>query len=170
MTLRTVIRAALNAKLTGSADFATPEFQLPFDADIELTNGIGNDQADVMWSDQRTLSASADEDIDLSGALETALGGSAVFAKVKALLVRASADNANDVVIGPASSGDGWDGPFGGTNPTVSIPPGGAALFVAPKTGWTVSGSAPKRDLLNVANGGAGSSVTYDIKIVGTSA
>jgi hypothetical protein len=167
MALKATIRAAIAAELIGSADLGENEFSLPFAADIPLLNGTGANQADRIFADKRTLAASASEDLDLSGVLTDPLGAVLTFGKVKAILVRADKANTNDVILGGASTNP-FVGPFGGATHTVSVPPGGAALFVAPGAGWLVA--AGSGDLLKIANSGAGTGVTYDIVIIGTSA
>mgnify|MGYP000488088098 CR=1 FL=1 len=62
----------------------------------------------------------------------------------------------------------GFVGPFGSATHTVALPPGGNLILTAPASGWTVT--AGTGDLLRVANSGAGTSVTFDIIIIGTSA
>lgn len=167
MTLKATIRAAVAAELTGPADLGENAFSLPFAGDIPLLNGTGANQADRIFADKRTLAPSASEDLDLAGVLADPLGAVLTFVKVKAILLRADKANPNDVVVGGASANQ-FVGPFGGATHTVSVPPGGAALFAAPAAGWgVIAGSG---DLLKIANGGGGASVTYDIVIVGTSA
>lgn len=167
MSLVTTIRAGISARLRESADFAEAAFDLPFPGEIVLKSGTAAGKADVLFSDQRTLGPSANEDLDLSGALTNAAGGSAVFAKVKAIYVKAAGGDANDVAVKPAAI-NGFLGPFADVSDKLVIPPGGMALLAAPVDGWAVT--AGSGDLLNIANSGAGTSVTYDIVIVGTSA
>ncbi len=132
-----------------------------------LTSGTGADQADLMFADTRTLAASATENLDLAGSLTDAFGATLAFAKIKAIIVQAAAANTNDVVVGGAAS-NAFTGPLGGTDPTVAARPGGAIVLFAPATGWTVT--AGTGDILKVANSSSGTSVTYSIVIIGTSA
>lgn len=132
-----------------------------------LTSGTGANQADLMFSDKRTLSASASENLDLAGGLADAFGATLTFATVKAIMIKAAAGNTNDVVVGGAAS-NAFVGPFGGTTPTVAVKPGGFLLLFAPATGWTVTASTG--DILKVANSSSGSAVTYDVVLLGTSA
>ncbi len=167
MALRATIRAAIAAELVGAVDLGENEFSLPFASDIPLLSGTGANQADRIFADRRTLAASASEDLDLAGVLTDPFGAALIFAKVKAILLRADKANVNDVVVGGASSNQ-FVGPFGGATHTVAVPPGGAALFVAPGAGWPVT--ADSADLLKVGNGAGGTDVTYDVVLVGTSA
>lgn len=163
------VYAAIHVRTSGSPDlgassYAREDVELLAD---QLVTGTGDGQADTVFTDTRTLSASASEELDLSGSLEDPLGGSAVFAEVVAVEVRASADNTNDVVVGGASS-NAWVGPFGAADNTFAVPPGGVLVFNHPGAGWAVT--AGTGDLLQVENGGSGTAVTYDIVVVGRSA
>lgn len=167
MTLTTTIRAGVSARLIGSSDFSNPRFDLPFPGEITLADGTAASKADVIFSDQRTISASSNEDLDLSGSLTDAIGGSAVFAKVKCIYIKAADANTNDVQVKPAAS-NGFTGPFADASDRIDIAPGGSLLISAPVSGWAVT--AGTGDLLNVANSSSGTGVTYDIVVVGTSA
>jgi hypothetical protein len=137
--------------------------------DLNLASGVGVGQADLLWSDERTLAASANENLDLSGALADALSGSAVFARVKGLYIAAAAANTNNVVVGAAAS-NAWSTLFNSTG-TLTLPPGAWVLLgagAADPIGWAVT--AGTGDLLRVANSGAGTPVTYDIVVIGASA
>lgn len=136
---------------------------------VDLINGTGAGAADVLWSDTGTLAASANTDIDLAGALTNAIGGTSVFARVKAIVIAAAAGNTNNVVVGAAAT-NAWATMLNSTG-TVQLRPGGfmlASCSAADATGWAVT--AGTGDLLRLANSGAGTSVTYDIAIVGCSA
>ena len=133
----------------------------------ELGTGTAASKADKIFLDARTLAASANEDPDLAGALTDPFGVAVVFAKVKAILIRAAAGNTNSVVVKPAAA-TGFLGPFGAATHTITIPPGGAMLLAAPVGGWAVA--AGSADLINIANSGAGTGVTYTITVLGTSA
>lgn len=168
MSLLARVYAQIQARLSGTADFGTPSFAMePATLLHEFASGIAAYQADELFADQRTLAASTSENLDLTGTLTDPLGGAVTFAKVKAILIRAAAANTNAVVVGAAAS-NAFVGPFGANTHTLAIPPGGSLLLAAPKDGWAVT--AGTGDLLKVANGGAGTPVTYDVIIVGTSA
>ena len=166
MALETKVMARVRAVLTGSGDHGTPSVPLELLQSVLLEAGTGSGQADKVFSDQRTLNASASEDLDLAGVLTDLLGSTVTFAKVKFIFIKASTGNTNNVVVGNASS-NGFVGPFGGATHTKAIAPGGFEMWFNP-TGWTVT--AGTGDILKIANSGGGTSVTYDIVIVGTSA
>lgn len=166
MSLKTRIQAGIAAVLTGAADVGRNQLDIDFPSEIALANGTTTGKADRIFSDQRTLAASAAENLDLAGSLTNALGEAVVFAKIKAIYVRAADGNTNNVVVGNVANG--FVGPFGAATESVAIPPGGAFLAAAPKAGWPVT--ANTADLIKIANSGAGSAVIFDLVIVGTSA
>jgi hypothetical protein len=167
VSLVTVITSKIDANYQSGLDLVTVGAPLVKQDVYPLANGTGASQADRMFSDTRTLGASANEDLDLAGSLVDAFGAVLTFVKVKALKIKASAANTNNVVVKPAAA-TGWLGPFNLAASSIAIPPGGEFMVLAPVNGWAVGAGAT--DLLNVANSAAGTSVTYDIVIVGTSA
>lgn len=164
MSLATKIKARLTATLTGTADHGVPQAALDLDASFDMATGSGSGQANQVFSDQRTLAASATETLDLSGVLTNALGAAIAFTAVKAIFIRAAAANTNNVVVGAAAA-DQFVAGFGDTDQTWSIPPGGFILVSAPAAGWAVAGGST--DKLKIANSGGTTGVTYDIIVVG---
>lgn len=167
MPLNCKLRGAISYKITGAPDLGSAAAEFAGFKDKELGSGIGDNQADRLFSDRRTLAASANEDLDLSGVLLDPIGGAGAFSKVKAISIFAADSNINSVVVG-GQAVNGFLGPFGALAHTIAIPPGGALMISAPKAGWPVTPATA--DLLRIANGGAGTSVTYDVVICGTSA
>lgn len=151
-----------------SSDLTVPTAPLSFAQSFHLDNGTGANAADKLYLDTNTLAASANVDVDLAGSLSDALGASLSFARVKALFLRARDTNVNNVIIGGAATNQ-FVGPFGAATHTFAVKPGGFLGWIAPDaTGWPVT--AATADLLRIANSGAGSSVTYDVVIIGASA
>lgn len=168
MALTTNINVGVNALLTGSLDLGSLTAPQSKSFTASWVSGVLAGQADMVWSDNRTLTASSTEDLDLAGVLVGAFGTALTFARVKAILVTADAANTNNVVVGGASATQ-FVGPFGAATHTVSVQPGGMFMVAAPgATAWPVAQGST--DLLKVANSGAGTSVTYSIFIVGASA
>jgi hypothetical protein len=168
MPLTTKLLVDLDADYTSALDLSTTENRLRYVKQFALATGTAAGQADKVWSDTRTLTASASEDLDLTGTLVDAFGATITMARVKGLIVFAAAANTNNVVVGGASS-NGWTGPFGAATHTLAVRPGGLlTLFATDATAYGVT--AGTGDLLHVANSGAGSSVTYDVVVIGASA
>lgn len=168
-TLNTKILVQLGASLSSALDLASATSDLDKSRQLNWSSGTTANKADTLWHDERTLAASGTEDLDLAGSLSGILGGTVTFAKVKAILVLADSGNTNDVVLGGASS-NGFVGPFGAATHTVKVPPGGVILMAAPGAAGLGTVTASTGDLLHVANSSSGTSVKYQIVIVGTSA
>jgi hypothetical protein len=168
MALTTKFVTTLVATLTDALDLSTATDPLSYTKRTTLTSGTGSNQADMMWHDTRTLSASADEDLDLAGVLVNGLGDTQTFARVKGLLVAAAAANTNNCNVTSDGSA-GVPGLFLALGDGVVVRPGGLFLWTAPDaTGAVVT--ATTGDLLNVANSSGSTSVTYDVVIIGASA
>lgn len=166
MSLTTSAQLTVNSTLTPtSVSGLSTQINIPLV--IRWANGTGSAQADLLYTSQRTLALSTSETLDLNGgSLLTPLGTAFAALKIKLLFIYAATTNVNDVVVGGAAS-NVWVGPFGSSTHTLAVPPGGWLVFPHPTTGWTVTPSTAMN--LKVLNGGAGTSVIYDIVIVGTS-
>jgi hypothetical protein len=159
------LKMSADASLTGDTDLQNVTAVLAQAFSVGLTEGTGANQANQIFADTRTLSASASEDLDLAGALTNALGASVVFTKIKAIIISASAANTNNVVVGNTSA-NGFTGPFGGATHTIQVRPGGFAAFAcADATAWAVA--AGTGDLLKIANSAGATAVTYSIILIG---
>jgi hypothetical protein len=90
------------------------------------------------------------------------------LARVKALIIQPAAANVNNLIIGNAAA-NGWNTWVGAATHTVTVRPGGLFVLTAnDATGYVVT--AATGDLLHIANSGAGTSVTYNVIILGCSA
>lgn len=162
-----VISIVTNLTERNALDLGNADFVLNKAYKNTLTTGTGDDQFDLVFTDQRTLSASATENLDLAAALTDAFGNTLTFATVKAIIVKAASGNTNNVEIGGAASNT-FVGPFDDATDKVALGPDAMFAVTAPNTGWTVTASTG--DILLMANSSSGTSVTYDIIILGTSA
>ena len=169
----TQIGAFLKGDLSSALDLVNVLASINLTAGTAFDNGVAAGQVDKMFSDTRTLAASASEDLDLTGTLVDAFGATITMARVKGLLIRAAAANTNNVVVGANVAANAWGtlfGPTGASGGTVTLRPG--AFFVvgcgsADATGWTIT--AGTGDLLHVTNSAGGTSVTYDVVVIGCS-
>ena len=165
----TVLRSSIVLDyLKSTLDFASGKFPLNYQATLALANGTGANQADLAFWDQRTLAPSANEDHDLAGGLTDAFGAVLTFARIKGILISASSANANNVIVGGAASNQFLTWVGGGAH-TVTVRPGGFLMLAAPDA-VAYAVTAATGDLFRIANSGAGTSVTYDMVIVGSSA
>lgn len=170
MPLDSSMLVQVKADHTSSAfDFTTPSAAFGRAYQVLLANGTGAGQADRIFHDQRTLAASATEDLDLAGVLTDSFGATVTFVRIKGLLVAASAANTNNVVLGAAAANP-WATLLGATGTLIVRPGTVLALFAgqADATGYAVT--AGTGDLLKIANSAGGTGVTYDIALLGASA
>jgi len=165
--LITKLTTELDATLTDVLDLATAAAPIAYRQQYKLASGVGFNQADKLWHDQRTVVASATDTIDLAGALVDALGDVVVFARIKAVIVTAAPANVNNVNV----VRDGTNGVplFLALGDGIGVQPGGMFAWVAPTAAGVVV-TAGTGDLLNMVNSAGGSSVTYDVIIIGASA
>lgn len=166
-TLKAIITAQIDATYKNVLDIGTPTDNFLKKVAIELTNGTGANTADLMFHDQRTLSASATEDLDLAGVLASPFGATQTYVELRAILISAAAANTNNVNVQRAAAngvplflaaGDG-----------LPVPPGGVFMWSCPADG-KVAVTAGTGDLLTITNSAGSTSVTYDVVILGTSA
>lgn len=157
------IAVNISAKQTGTADLGTPQMLAKIEKLMEFTPGTAAvGQANILFSDERTIALSSNEDLDLAGVLADALGATIAGAEVVAIYVEANSANTNNVnVTRPAANGVPI---FLAAGDGVAIAPGDFFLFTR-RTGITITGATG--DLINIANSGAGTSVTYKILIIG---
>jgi hypothetical protein len=169
MPLNTVIDVNLLATLTAALPADAGNLaSAPVKANKRLTlaTGTGNAQADKVFAGTRTVAASGTDALDLAGVLVDPFGAALTIVKLKAVLVRAAATNVNNVRVNrPATNGVPL---FLAASDGIDILPGGVFLWAAPNTGVTVTPATG--DLINFDNSGSGTSVTYDVVLVGTSA
>ena len=168
MPLDANISVSVSALHTSASDFTTSSAPLSRMYQQIFTEGTGADQANRIFHDQRTLAASATEDLDLAGVLLDSFGAAITFARIRGLVVAAALANTNNVIVGGAATNTfvNW---VGGATHTITVRPGGVlALFARDATSYAVTASTG--DLLRIGNSGAGSTVTYDIVLLGASA
>jgi hypothetical protein len=166
MSLSGKITVSVSLKDSRTGDLETSVESLSKSYSWTVVNGTAAGQADKHWSDQRTLAASASEDLDLAGTLIGLSGATTTFVKLKAVFISAATGNTNHVRLTmPASNGVPL---FVAASDGIDIPPGGVFTWVDPGTGVTVTTGTG--DLLHVANAAGTTSVTYDVIFVGSSA
>jgi hypothetical protein len=168
MTLTTTVDLRLQALMTNALDLVSASAPLDLNTRLSMNTGTAAGQADLMWQDTRTIAASGTEDLDLAGTLTGTLGGTLTLVKLKLILIRAAAANTNNVrVTRPAANGVPW---LLAASDGLDVPPGGMLLLAGPGLAGLATVTPATGDLITVANSSSGTSVTYDVVIVGTSA
>lgn len=164
-----LLKVVTSASVTTSPDLGSTEYKFSDTDSISFTNGTGSGQINQVWTDSRTVGASSSEDLDLSGALVSALNTLLSFTKIKMIEIKASSSNTNNLLLG--GSANGLAGLFVLTGDAaiedvqIVIPPGGIFCLAAPVNGYAVTNSTG--DILKMSNSGSGSGVDYTIKIFG---
>jgi len=164
-SLQTTIKASLLAQFSNILDLGTAKIPLTKDLSLTFSNGTGANKAQAVFADNRSLAASASEDLDLSGALVDVYGNTISFATIKAILVVADSTNGSTLSIGGAATNAfvNW---VANASDIVKIRSGGFLLLAAPDvTGYPVT--AGTGDLLHIANDDAGAGAIYDIMLIG---
>ena len=167
MTLTSSVKLQVDATQDSAIDLGPRQARPSLSSVLAFANGTGAASADLIFTDNRTLTASATENLDVAGSLTDAFGATITMARVKAIIVRATATNTNDVQLTrPATNGV----PFlMAAGDGIALKPG--AIFVWADPGATgVAVTAATADLITVTNSAAGTSVSYDVIIIGASA
>ena len=171
MPLATTMQLAISPVLTGSAsEFSgTPRFAPSINDSLSWETGTGANQADLMWADEnRTLSASSNDDFDLAGGLTDKLGSTITMARLKMIYIKNRETTAGRTLRLGAAGSNPMSTIFGATNDYLLIPPGAEFWIAVPDaTAFAVTGGSA--DVLRVANPG-GSDIAYDIILIGASA
>lgn len=165
MSFSAKIQTRLEATNTKDLDLTQAQDVLNLAQVFSLTEGTSANQAQIVFHDRRELAASSSEELDLAGGLTDAFGRTLTFISVKAILIRAAEGNIENVEVGGAALNAfvGWVKDY---TDVLVIKPGGLFLLVDPgEAGYPVTSDSG--DILQVANGGAGGTVTYDIVIIG---
>jgi hypothetical protein len=163
-TLRATIDAAISAVYSATG-LAAVTANLAYADNISIASGVGVNQGDLMFAQNRSLLTAAADNLDLTGVLLDPLGTVLPMVKVIAILIRSDSANTTDLTIG--NGANPFVGPFGAGTHTIALQPGGAIQLVAPKAGWTVTPTTG--DILKIANA-AGATNNYSIVILGRSA
>lgn len=161
----TAVKVSVIGNLLSALGLVTGQAPIDYEKEFDFVNGTGANQADDIFSDHRSLAASASESLDLNtGTLKDAFGNSVDLTKIKALIIKADPNNVNDVVVGAAGSNPIIS--ILGSTGTVLVKPGGIFVVVAPDVnGYAITPSTAM--VLKVANSGAGTGIVYDIIVIG---
>lgn len=162
VSLQVVLK--LIGSMTNALDLSTPTDAISKDYTKIFADGTGANQANMWWHDQRTLAASATENLDLAGSLTSVFGTTITMTSLKGLFVYAAAGNTNDVqVTRPAVNGVPW---LLAAGDGIALKPGAWVAWFDPGANGPLV-TAGTGDLITVTNSAAGTSVTYDVFLLG---
>jgi hypothetical protein len=166
---RAAITSRITAGIVASESSVKALGQATFPAALNysasLISGTGAGAADVLWSDTLSIPASHSINIDLVGSKTTAFGGTFSPAKIKAVMITATAANTTDLRFGAATS-NGWVGFFSDVTDAIVLKPGYVFLLGGTGTGYTAT--AGTVDVFKVKNLGA-TLAKFAIVVLGTS-
>jgi len=166
-TLTSRVQVLIHATQVVPLDLSAAESVLNLMNILDLANGTGANQADVLWSDTRTLTASQSEDLDIiGGGLTDPFGVTFAPARIKAIMISSAKSNLNDMTL----FGDALGPAFLNTAATtMTLAPGGVFLLTDPSaTAYPVGAGAT--DIIQIANAAGVNSISYSIVILGCSA
>lgn len=165
MALTADMQIILDWEYTNPADLSTPDDTKRLIRGKRFANGTGANQANFMFSDQRTLTDGANETLQISdSSLTNVLGVSVDFAKLKMMYVRNNGTEASLLIGGAASTQLGI---FSDGTDILVLPPGGEFYWSAPAAaGLDVT---TNEDIKFAHDGTGTASLTYDLILVGTS-
>lgn len=155
----------INATQTSPLDLGTGTFPSISNNTFSFTDGTGAAQIQTVFSDERSLNASSNEELDLAGVLADAFGNTITFAAIKGIIVKAAATNGDTISVG-GSAANGFDSWVGATGDLVKVNPGGIFVLLDPgATGYAVTASTG--DLLKITNDNSGAAGVYQITLIG---
>ena len=150
-------QVGMNANLTWALQNASaafgPSSQGPLTLAFSLAN-INFATVNQIYTNALTLGSGANADADFYS-FTNGVGESTGFLHIQAIFVTVTAASASSVTLGNGSANPlVWF--FGGTAPTITIPPGGMFMFSVPVGGTLAVVSSTVRKF-NFLDGGSGS-------------
>ena len=133
----------------------------------QIASGLTAGLADKIWSDTRTVGASATDSIDFAAVLVNAFGSIETFVKVRAVVIVAAPTNTTTLTIQRPAAATGLPIFAAISDALAPLSAGGFFAWCDPAAGVTVTPGTG--DLLNVVNSGGGSA-SYSVAVIGTSA
>jgi hypothetical protein len=160
MALNAQILLSILAHESDAGDISRTLRATPATYALALTEGTGENQSQVVWSDSRVVGAAADDIPDIRALTDDR--GTVSFSAVKVIYIR----NTGAVSLNWIGNED-WD-----TGPqklpdssNYEIPPGGTWLATNPSAaGWTATGSGEYITINNQSGSTAGA---YEIILIG---
>lgn len=135
-----------------------------------LTNGTGENQADLVWDDTRSVASGANDDIDLAGlTCVDVYGATLTFVEIRGFMIKNTTTTSGDYLGIGGGGATEWTGWVGAAGDYVQLHPNGVFLLTAPGDGDLLIG-AGATDILRIHNFSGANAITYDIYVWGTSA
>lgn len=168
MSLTSRLDVKFTATQTNPNDLSDATFSPTLRRILDLASGTGAAQADILFVDERTVAASTNDDIDLAGALSSALGATIATAEMVGIIIDSDVENTTVLTVGVGGSNP-WVTMFAASGDGIKVFPGGIFLNFARDASGLGAVAAGASDVLRIANA-SGASATYRIAIIGRSA
>lgn len=167
MSLTSTLKFVFQATLLQALDLSNTQDVINVTGGASLANGTGADQADMSWSDTRSVAAGANDDLDLAGSLTNAFGATLSLARIKAIYVKNKATAGGATLLIGAAGSQPITSLFGDTSDKIKLAPQAEIMIFCP-TATAYAVGAGSADKLRIAHDNSNStSVSYDICIVG---
>lgn len=156
------IQLRINADVSGNNDLGNPSFRPELEALLQFLGGTTADKVDIIFSDERSVNASSNDDIDLSGVLADAFGATIAAVEIVFIAIK-NLSTSQTLTIGVAGTNP-WVTMWAASGDGIKVFPRGVFMNAAPDAsglGAVVGGAS---DVLRVANG-SGSAALYEIII-----
>lgn len=131
---------------------------------LTLGNGTTANNIDLVYVAERIVTTGANDDIDLTGVLASAIGTAFDAAEIVGIVIvnkPESGSNTTSLTVGGSTNGlPGY------TSAISTISPGGLYAVVSPDASGIATVTAGTGDILRVTNG-SGASNTYQVAILG---
>lgn len=163
-TLTATVQAKIQAAYANALPLSSPTESFLKTITMNLVNGTGANKAQVLASDQRTLTTGTNETLDLK-AMANAFG-SAALTKIKAILFEVVTATTGYTLKVTAGASNGLSAFFSDASDELALQAGGGALLWAPVDGYTVDATHKTLKITNPSGG----SVVYNIIVIGEGA
>ena len=165
MSASAKVNIDVDAAFGGSPDLGTAVHKFFESYAQTFEDGAGANQIDQIFSDTRTLTTGANEDLDLAGGLTNALGDTLTFTAIKGIIISADLANGDNIEVGGAAS-NGFINWVGDATDQVLIEAGGSFSLITPSAaGYAIT--AGTGDLLRITNADGAAAATYTIILLG---
>lgn len=155
----------VDATLSGGLDIGTGTHKVNSNYKTSFANGTAANQANMMWTDTRTVALSTSDDLDLAGGLVSAFGTTVTFTSIKGIIIHAASANGANLSIGGDATA-AFSTLFNAATDEILLAPGGTLAVVNPNAdGYVVT--ATTADILEITNLDGAASADYDIIIIG---
>ena len=162
MSVQTNINMSLKCREVGTLDTGTVHARHAVEYIYDLVSGTNTMEADIVWSDTRTL-ATTTEDLDLRGtALTGAFGQAIAIAELVGIVIKNNSTSGTLTVGGDATAP--VTGLFADTSDKIVIGPKGMFAWFRPDDGIALG--AGTTDVLQIQSS---ASVSYTIIVLGRS-